>query len=500
MSPPEESPIELYDEAPCGYVTTQLDGTFARANRTFLDWVRHTEDELVPARRFQDLLTVPGRIFYDTHFAPLLRMQGMVKEVAFDLVRADGSRLPALANAVLVKDAEGRPASIRTTLVDITDRRRYEQELLDARRRAQQLAAVVEVSGDAIIMAGPDGTVRTWNGGAERMFGWRAEEVVGRRVRDFLVPPDKLEEYERLMALLLAGREVRLETLRMTRAGQPLQVSIASTPHAAALGEVLAVSTIMRDVSERAQVEEARRRAERLQVVSTLAGGVAHEVNNQMTVVLGLGEFVLRSLGTGHPQVEDVRAMMAAATRSARTSLQLLAFSRQQLFDPQLLELRSLVTELAPALSELLGPGRTLLVGPGLTPGRVRSDPGQMEQVLINLVANARDAMDIGGRLVITVEDAKLGEEEIRAHPSEDVVPGDYVLLSVSDDGSGMEPSTLARIFEPFFTTKPVGQGTGLGLSMVYGIVKQHGGQIWVTSEPGSGTTVRIYLPAATGD
>jgi PAS domain S-box-containing protein len=487
---------ELYDDAPCGYLTTGLDGTILSANRTLLGWTGYPPDALLSTRRFQDLLTVPGRIYYETHFAPLLRMQRMVKEVAFDLVRADGSRLPVLANAVLVGEGDDRPGSIRITVVDITDRRRYEQELLLARRRAEELAAVVKAAGDAIMLLGPDGTIQTWNGGAERVFGWRAEEAVGRKVRDLLVPADKLAEFDALLRELQDGREVRLETVRVTRDGRRIDVSITATPHEEALGEVVTVSSIVRDVSERRRAEEERRRAERLQVVSTLAGGVAHEVNNQMMAVLGLGEFVLRDLGEGHPQAQDVRDMVSAAMRAAGVTQQLLAFSRQQLYQPRLLDLHQVVTELAPTLSAALGEDRSLAVEPHGARGRVRADPDQVEQILVSLVSNARDAMDPGGRVTVAVTDATLGEEERLAHSLDEVVPGRYVLLSVTDTGRGMEPATLGRIFEPFFTTKPVGQGTGLGLSMAYGIVKQHGGQIWALSAPGRGTEIRIYLPA----
>lgn len=499
MTPLDEPGAELYDEAPWGYLTTGLDGTIQRVNRTLLQWTGHRPDAL-HGRRFQDFLTVPARIYYETHFAPLLRMQARVKEVAFDLLKADGSVLPVLANAVLVRDPDGSPAAIRTVVVDATDRRRYERELLLARRRAEELAAVVNSSSDAILLLTPEGGIQRWNGGAERLFGWRADEAVGRTVRELLVPADKLEEYDRSLGELAAGREVRLETVRVARGGRRIDVSIADTPHEEALGEVLAISSIIRDVSERLRVEEERRRADRLQAVSTLAGGVAHEVNNQMTAVLGLGEFVLRALGEGHAQAEDLRGMLSAATRAARVSQQLLAFSRQQLHAPRLLDVHQIASDLAPALATLLGEDKRLLVEPHAARGRVRADPRQVEQILVSLTVNARDAMDAGGRCTIAVADARLTDEERRAHPQDEVVPGAYVLLSVADTGCGMDEATLGRIFEPFFTTKPVGKGTGLGLSMVYGIVKQHRGQIWATSSPGAGTVIRIYLPAVKGD
>ena len=498
--PPDEGAEELYENAPCGYITTRADNTIARVNQTLLQWTGYSRDELLSGRRFHDLLTVPGRIYYETHLGPLLQMQGLVKGVAFDLVLANGNLLPVLVNAVLVRDAEGRPLSTRATLVDVTDRRRYERELLEARRRAEQLAGVVNASSDAIMLATPDGTILTWNRGAEILFGWSAHEVVGRKATALTVPPDRQAEYQVVLEELRAGREVRLETVRLDRAGRRLDVSITATPHVEPPGEVVTISAIVRDVSELRRAEQGQRRAERLLAVGTLAGGVAHEVNNQMTTVLGLAEFVLRGLGPGHPQARDVQDMARAAVRAAGVSKQLLAFSRQQLLDPRLLDVHQVVMEIVPVLADVLGAGRELVIAPTRARGRVRADPRQMELVLLSLVSNARDAMQAAGRMTVGVEDARLGDPEVRAHPEDDVVPGAYVLVSAVDTGCGMDAATLARMFEPFFTTKSVGEGTGLGLSMVYGIVKQHGGQIWVSSVPDEGTTVRIYLPVAEAD
>jgi PAS domain S-box-containing protein len=494
---PVESAEELYENAPCGYLTTRPDGTIARVNRTLLRWTGYDADALLSGRRFQDLLTVPGRIYYETHFAPLLRLQGEVREVAFDLLLDNGARLPVLVNSVEHRDGRGEPVSIRTTLLDATDRRRYERELILARRRAEQLAEVVNASGDAILLMTPEGIVQGWNRGAERLFGLPAAEAEGRNIRALLVPADRLEEYDRIAGEALTGREVRLETVWLGQGGRPLEVSLTLTPHVEAPGEVTAISSIIRDISERRRIEAERRQAEQLHAVGTLAGGVAHEVNNQMTVVLGLGAFVRRDLGDGHPQLRDVEGMMTAAERAADISRQLLAFGRRQLMDPQLLDLPRLVRDIAPRLERLLGPDTQLVVREEHASAPVRADMAQIEQILVNLAANARDAMEAGGRLTIGIEDAVLTAADARNHPADHIVPGPYVLLTVADTGHGIDAATLPRIFEPFFTTKPVGAGSGLGLSTVHGIVKQHGGQLWVTSAPGAGTTMRVYLPAA---
>jgi PAS domain S-box-containing protein len=493
---PRESAEELYENAPCGYITTRPDGTIVRVNDTLLRWTGLTREQLLSGKRLRDLLTAPGRIYYETHVAPMLRIQGLVKEIAVDLRLQDGSTMPVLLNAVQQRDAAGQPVSIRAMVVDVTERRRYERELQLARDRAEQLATVVNASGDAIMVTKPDGTIQTWNRGAERLFGWAAEEVIGRRARDLLVPMDRMHEHEDILAQIRSGREVRIETVRLTRDGTPIDVSITLTPHVEALGEVVSLSSIVRDVSERRRIEAELRRAEQIQVVGTLAGGVAHELNNQMATVLGFGEMVRRALGPGHPQLPDVMDMLAAGQRAARISQQLLAFGRRQFFTPQELDLHRVVTDLAPVLSLLLGSDKQLLIEANGATRRLLADQIQIEQMLINLAANARDAMASGGRLTITVADADLGDAEARAHPADGVVPGAYVRLSATDTGSGMDAATLRRIFEPFFTTKEVGQGTGLGLSAIHGMVKQHNGQIWVSSEPGAGTTITAYFPA----
>ncbi len=496
---PEDEARELYENAPCGYVSTQPDGTIVRVNQTLLSLTGHRR-EAVLGRSLQSFLTVPGRMFYETHYAPLLGMQGAIKEVALDLVRADGSLVPVLLNSVQQRGEDGRAGSIRTTLFDISDRRRYERELLLARRDAEQLAGVVSASGDAILLMSPDGTIRTWNRGAERIFGYAAGEAVGRVVGDLIVPADRKEEVERAFESLRQGREVRFETGLVARDGRPIDASVTLTPHVEALGEIAAMSSIIRDITERRRAQEQVRRAEQLEAVGTLAGGVAHEVNNQMAAVLGFGVFVLRALGPHHPQADDVQIMVDAAGRAARVSQQLLAFSRQQIIVPRILDVHAMLEELAPRLGSVLGPDQSLVVAPQRARQQARADSSLLEQILLSLVTNARDAMPAGGMVTLWTEDAVLEMTDVLAHPEDEVVPGPYVLLAVSDTGIGMDPLTASRIFQPFFTTKPIGQGKGLGLSMVYGIVKQHGGHIQVSSARGQGATIRVYLPAVSAE
>jgi two-component system, cell cycle sensor histidine kinase and response regulator CckA len=253
------------------------------------------------------------------------------------------------------------------------------------------------------------------------------------------------------------------------------------------------------DVEERWIAEERLRRAERLETVGRLAGGIAHEANNQMSVILGSAQFVLRRMDLPDIVREDVEHIRRAAERTAGITQQLLAFSRRQVLQPQILDLNALVQQSEPILRRTLGERSRLVVRPGVGLGRVKADPGQLEQVLLNLVLNAHDAMPDGGTVTIETSNVALTPEYAALKSVATIVPGPHLLLSVSDTGVGMDRETVGRAFEPFFTTKPLGEGTGLGLATVYGIVKQSGGYIWAYSEPEQGTTFKIYLPAVGG-
>src|SRR5919107_3989616 len=368
---PEETAQELYEDAPCGYLSLLPDGTIVRANRIFLKWSGYASDTLRSGTRLQDLLSAPAKVFYETHYAPLLRMQGFIREMAMDLVCDNRQVLPVLVNATEIRDASGVPVVVRTAIYDATERRRYERELLAARRRVEQLAAVVDASGDAIVLTSADGVVLAWNPGAERLFGHTANEARGRSIRDLILSPGHEEHFARAVDLVRTRGELQLETVLIHKNGHSIDVSLSLTPHIEAPGELVAISSIIRDMTERRQVETQMRQAEKLQSVGTLAGGVAHEVNNQMTVVLGFGHFVLEALGPEHPQATDVQNMIAAAGRAARISQQLLAFSRQQLITVQEFVLAELVERLAPALREALGEDHVVQTGSDFSAARV---------------------------------------------------------------------------------------------------------------------------------
>ncbi len=390
-----------------------------------------------------------------------------------------------------VVDERGVVIGVCLNARDVSQRKRTEQAVRESEARYRDL---FENASDLVCTTALDGTFLYANPAWCRAMGYPHDALASQRFAE-LVHPDSRERYFEVVARAEAGENVgHVDLVLVTAAGVPLTLE-GNLSCTASDGSPARLRGIYRDVTERKRLDEQLRRAERLQAAGRLAGGVAHEVNNMMTGVIGFGEFLLRGLEVDDPRRDEVQEIIKAGTRAADVTRQLLAFTRQQFLRPEILPVNAVVNALEMMLRRSIGEDHRLRLALAPDAGEIRADRAQLEQVLVNLTINARDAMAQPGRVTISTRVAELDEAYALRHGGVGLSIGTYVQLAVSDTGVGMDPEVQARIFEPFFTTKPVGQGTGLGLSTVYGIVKQSEGYIWVYSEAGLGTTFKIYLP-----
>jgi two-component system, cell cycle sensor histidine kinase and response regulator CckA len=376
---------------------------------------------------------------------------------------------------------------------DISTRKQAERAVRESESRYRDL---FDNASDLVCATDPAGAFIYVNRAWHDSIGLPDGELGRHHFMD-LLHPDSRERYTEVVERVLAGETLtHVELVLVTDAGTAITVegNLSCTLED---GRAVMVRGIYRDITERKRVEDQLRQAERMQAAGRLAGGMAHEVNNMMTGVLGFSEFLLRSLPEDDPRRAEVQEIIRAGARASDVTRQLLAYTRQQLLHPEPLDLNAVVRGVEKMLRRSLGEDNVLQLNLTEELGQIRADRGQLEQVLVNLILNARDALRERGRVTISTARTSLDEVYAQSHTGVSIPPGQYIRLAVTDTGMGMDAQIQARIFEPFFTTKPVGQGTGLGLSTVYGIVKQSEGFIWCYSEPGQGTTFKIYLPLA---
>jgi two-component system cell cycle sensor histidine kinase/response regulator CckA len=407
-------------------------------------------------------------------------------------IRKDGERITIALSVSPIRDASGKVIGASSIKRDISALKRNRAELAAETVRSRDLGKALDAA--QALVRDLDGRITYWSSGSTRLYGWSASDALGRASHELLRAefPAPLEE---ITATLIDRGQWEGELVHVAKDGRRIDIAAQWILRRGAADEPVAVIEVNTDVTARRQAAERARLGERMEVVGQLAGGVAHEANNQMTVVLGATNFLLRRPDLPDEARNDIEHIREAAERTAAITAQLLAFSRRQVLQPRVLELDEVIQGLEAVLRRALGERSTLVLRLGAPSGRVKADPGQLAQVLLNLVLNARDAMPIGGRLTVESRVTELSEQYARFHPGVAVRPGHYAQLAVSDTGHGMSSATLSHIFEPFYTTKPVGQGTGLGLATVYGIVKQSDGYVWAYSELGQGTTFKVYLP-----
>ena len=369
------------------------------------------------------------------------------------------------------------------------ERRRAEEALRESEKRLQ---AILDNSPALIFLKNTEGRYLYVNPQFANLTPLTREQILGKTDDEIFLPAHAAAFRANDLKVLQAGVALEFEEVADQQDGPHTSI-VSKFPLRNAEGKVYAICGIATDITERKSLEAQLRQSQKMEAVGQLAGGIAHDFNNLLTVINGYSELMLLSLPVEHPHCATFEQIRQAGEKASRLIRQLMAFSRQQVLQPKVLDLNAVVANIDTMLQRVIGEDIDLLtiLSPGLA--SVKADPGQIEQVLMNLLVNARDAMPAGGRLTIETADVVLDTDYARTHVA--VNPGRYVMLAVSDNGCGMDAETQARIFEPFFTTKELGKGTGLGLSTVYGIVKQSGGNIGVYSEPGRGTTFRIYLP-----
>ncbi len=434
-----------------------------------------------------------SRSYVDSIFKRIAQGDMTAQGVYSENLRKDGSVIICEWYNTPLNDPDGNFNGVMSMAIDVTERQKAEEV-------QSHLGAILQQTTDAVFGSDLDNRIFSWNRGAETMFGYGFDEILGQPVT-CLAPPDRKDEMIQIRQIALKGDAVsNYETVRLKKNGESIEIALTLSPIKDSRGKIIGVSAIARDITDRKKAEESLRKheeqmrlAQKMDAIGRLAGGVAHDFNNLLSVIGGNAEFLLGNLEEDSSQKEELEEIQKAVRRGAELTKQLLVFGQKQVSQPQPVHLNELSTEMNKMLKRLIDAAIdfSVIQDPALKP--ILADPGQMQQVILNLVLNARDAMPQGGHLILetrNVESLELDPEKGFALP-----PGAYVQLSVTDTGIGMDPEVQKRIFEPFFTTK-AGKGTGLGLATVYGIVNQWKGQIVVRSFPRTGSTFTLYFPA----
>jgi len=465
--------------------THDLEGRLLSINQTAARSLGFAPDALL-GRNIREAL-LPEFVDRFDHYMSALLKRGDARGLMALKTRTGERRVWEYSNSLRI---EGVAVPIvRAVAHDVTEKKRAEAALRKSEDRYRDL---VENARDIIYTHDLNGNYTSINRAGEQITGYSREEALTLNLTQ-IVAPQFLKTVRKMLEGKRADEKETIYDLEIVaKDGRHVAVEV-NTRFIYQDGEPVGMQGIARDVTERKQLEEQFRHSQKMEAVGMLAGGIAHDFNNLLTAITGYSDLGLRRIRGEDPLRHNLEEIKKAGERAASLTRQLLVFSRKQVLQPKVLDLNWLVLDLGKLLRRLIGEDVELRTAPGANLGSVRADPGQIEQVIVNLAVNARDAMPQGGTLTIETGNVYLDAEYAGQHIT--VIRGPYVMLAVTDNGIGIDEQTRAHIFEPFFTTKEIDKGTGLGLSTVYGIVKQSGGNIWVYSEVGRGTTFKIYLP-----
>jgi len=472
-------------------ITTDREGRVQIMNTVAERFTGYTEAEARGAG-IEKIVHIVNEATRETVENPIRRVLELGEAVGLAnhtvLISKSGAVVPVDDSAAPIQGSGGEAGGVVLVFRDVSERKK-------AFNTARFLASIIENSDDAIIGKTLDGTVTAWNRGAERLFGYSAEEMLGAPIT-LIIPPDRLEEMKRILERVGEGGSFdHHETDRLTKEGRRIQVSLTISPIRDDAGHVVGASKIARDITRQRQLEDLVRQTQKMEAVGRLAGGLAHDFNNLLTVILGYASTLNARLAPEDPLRNPVAEILRAGERAASLTGQLLAFSRKQVTQPKIQDLNILIFQTRDMLARMIGEDVDLTVLLDPDPCLVKIDSGQLTQILMNLAVNARDAMPAGGKLTIESRCVSRGQEDPGRRGLRPA--GRFARIAVTDTGEGMDAETQAHIFEPFFTTKEEGKGTGLGLATVFGIVTQHEGWVDVYSEKNLGTTFTIYFPCS---
>ena len=476
---------DLYDFAPVGYFTLARDGTISRVNLAGADLIGIDRSKMVK-RRFGVFVSIESRPAFSGFLEKVFSTSGSKETCEVALLKDGADPLWVHMEASIDDQQE-----CHAIVMDITERKRTEAESV-------RLTMAIKQVGDAVIVTDPEGTIQYVNPAFETVTGYTCEEAIGQNPRMLKSGKQDSTFYRNLWETIAFGLIWQGRMVNKHKDGALYTEEATISPVKNGSGQIVNYVAVIRDITEQLRLAAQLRQAQKMESVGRLAGGVAHDYNNMLSVIIGYTELAMDKVDQSDPLHADLNAIFNAAQRSIEITRQLLAYARKQTIQPAVLDMNETVEGMLKILRRLIGEDIDLAWLPekGLWP--VKMDSTQVDQILANLFVNARDAITGVGKITIETHMVALDEAYCADHTG--FVPGEFVLLAVSDTGCGMDKEILNIIFEPFFTTKDANQGTGLGLATVYGIVKQNNGFINVYSEPGNGTTFKIYLPRHKGE